>query len=339
MTEAPRPARWLAEYGRQYPAAWRQFDDFRAQRAELGNWPAWCFCPLAGAYTIVSGGINTIPPERGLHVGILGALAAWRPCQGIYRFHPAALQALWETPVEGRIPVEILEHMPEWCPYVEFDRPRSLVGHLTHGFWAHLEWAPNNDRRELRLVLDSDDGLIPVPLHLADDADLVVSLRRSLQESVWQAKRMGLDVPEVSMLLEDPATGMQLAPPISLLLYLCSQAAEMRSGSLEGPQPMPGPTKTKKGPRLFPPDRPRQWDVAFRIGASLEAAREAMAGDGTGTGEHREGPRPHVRRAHWHTYWLGKRGEQRAELRWLHPILVGGDQSGIVPTIREVEVE
>src|SRR3954451_17132262 len=105
-----RPRKVLEAFSRLYPETWRRVDDLRARRKELGNWPDWYFLPLAGAYALVSGGKSLAPGERVGHVGILGALAAWRVTQGIDRFDPTAFDALWETPVTGEIPTEVLFH-------------------------------------------------------------------------------------------------------------------------------------------------------------------------------------------------------------------------------------
>jgi hypothetical protein len=51
-----RPGRTLQTFSRLYPDAWKQVDEFRANRKGLGNWSDWCFLPLVGAYAIVSKG-------------------------------------------------------------------------------------------------------------------------------------------------------------------------------------------------------------------------------------------------------------------------------------------
>jgi hypothetical protein len=44
--------------------------------------------------------------------------------------------------------------------------------------------------------------------------------------------------------------------------------------------------------------------------------------------------RPHIRRAHWHTFRRGPRdGEQTRVIRWLPPIPVNVDETGVIPTI------
>ena len=48
-----RPGNILHSFSRLYPDAWKQMDEFRAKRKELGNWPDWCFLPLAGSLAFV----------------------------------------------------------------------------------------------------------------------------------------------------------------------------------------------------------------------------------------------------------------------------------------------
>ena len=43
-----RPRKILDQFSHLYPDAWKQVDEFRAKRKELGDWPDWCFLPLAG---------------------------------------------------------------------------------------------------------------------------------------------------------------------------------------------------------------------------------------------------------------------------------------------------
>lgn len=98
--------------------------------------------------------------------------------------------------------------------------------------------------------------------------------------------------------------------------------------------------KTKKGMRAFPAAGDTTWLVGYRIGAVLRgaAAGSTEHGEaGAGAKEH-SSPRPHVRRAHWHSYWTGPRKDparRQLVVKWIHPILIGAE--GIVPTIRMVE--
>jgi hypothetical protein len=58
IEDIPRPRQHLAAAGKRHPGAWRKYDSFRQDLGRDGfpGWPEWCYCPLAGAYAIVSGG-------------------------------------------------------------------------------------------------------------------------------------------------------------------------------------------------------------------------------------------------------------------------------------------
>ena len=309
MNSTHRARRHLEAAGRDHPQAWTQFDDFRQRREALGGWPEYVFCPLAGAYAVASGGgSNRLPLDRVGEVARLGALAAWRPTQGIYRFDPDLYAALVASPPSGQLPCEVLRHMPAWCVYLESSEAAQQAG--LFGFFAHMESDTNTGGEELRLLLDHTDGLLALPLHLGP-----WDLSTALDE-------MGREARKQAVLAGQPAPGnmAQLAtlagPLVSLLLYLCSDGADYeRAGPVT-------PTRTKKGLRLFPPHQPRTWEVGTRIGAALRRAASLPASDlGPADPGTRASPRPHVRTAHWHLYWTGPRtGTQVPKVRWIAPV-------------------
>ncbi len=111
---------------------------------------------------------------------------------------------------------------------------------------------------------------------------------------------------------------------LSLVLYLCSEKPEWKSQDTPDATPRYAePKKVKAGWRLFPPDRPRIWTVGEETGIRIRSGHER--GEGAHTGK-----RPHIRRAHWHSYWTGrkvwKKGEtsepQKLVVKWLPPIPV-----------------
>lgn len=131
-----------------------------------------------------------------------------------------------------------------------------------------------------------------------------------------------------------------LLPLVSLVTYICVEAAAVGNGSGNHPA-RPRPTRTRRGERLFPPDSPTEWQVAYRLGAALRrayAAEDAPLG-ATGTGH--ASPRPHIRRGHWHSFWTGRRSvpsERNLTAKWLPPIAVNvSDVEQLVPTIRTVD--
>lgn len=311
-----RPVDHLAAAMRLYPGAPGMIDCFRAGRGkDLPDWPDWCFLPLAAWYAIVSAdaGLDALPPHLVGDVGRLAAIGTWRYSQGVYQFHPDLRAALTDTIVAGPLPSEVLLRLPEWAVYIETPG-RHWFNQPLHGFWAHLEWDANDGRRELRLLLDCQQDLLPIPLHLGAWT-VTEAVDRMVDEMRRQAATIGVTVPVAPEAVQDLAATVN--PLLSPLLYLCSDEPEIDDARQPGGRPgRPRPKKTKRGWRLFPADGPRIWTVGQELGAALRQARTGEAAGST--------RRAHLRRAHWHGYWTGPRDRQRFIYRWIAPHLVGG---------------
>jgi hypothetical protein len=315
---ACRPRAHVAVAKHYYPDAWQLADKFRAGRGtHYPDWPNWCFLPIAAGLGIIAedAGIDLMElprlyPMRVTDAARLTALATWRVTQGIYRFDPAVYEAVRGTPLTGDIPDEVLYRLPEWCVYVETP---GLSGQ--HGFFAHLEH-DHSGRPELRLLLDTDEMLVPVPIHLGK-LSLAHAVASAEHEALQQAQQWGLPF-HLEQLRPNEARGWaaELAPMVNLLLYVCTQASEISNGNRRPALPVPKQTR-HHGKRFFPPDSPTTWDVGIRIGNALRAA---LKNGQTGVTHPHAGPRAHIRRAHWHGYWCGRDETRRFELRWMPPI-------------------
>jgi hypothetical protein len=334
----PRPLEILQHYSRLYPLAWEQAAMFRASRGkEVKAWADYVFLPVAASYAIVSGGRDLTPAERDkvIDVSIVAALAAWRMTRGIYRFDETIFTALWNTPIDSTIPVDVLYRLPEWCVYIE--TPSQVNAPFAmRGFFAYLEEDANTGAEELRLVADTGVGLLPFFVHLTRGT-LLEGIEASLLEARHQAQRQGaqFDVPIAQHAKEQAAV---LAPMVSLLLYLCSVNSEVRDAKGTDRQPRnPGMTKTKRGKKMIPAQSPTSWEVGYRMGAAIRHAQEQERSESQGGGH--ASPRPHIRRAHFHSFWTGKRDstERKIVLKWLPPIAVNVDDEELPVVIREVK--
>lgn len=327
----PRPLEHLRDLQRDYPLIWDQVADFRARKGgDLGNWPDWCYLPLAAAYAIASQG-GRLDPSRGAEVGRIGALAAWRATKGVYRFDLDLFVNLIETPIAGHLPDELFERLPEWCVYIDLQGEWSgYLNQKLFGFYAHLESDVNDGRRELRLLLDTAGGLVPIPLHLTGG-----NLTEAIEAGWVEANKQGAGIEEDSLLTAPVKISKAIAPMVSLLLYLCSEEPEIDDSRGGSKKPGAAPAiKTKRGLKEFPASAPSAWNVGWRIGSALRKASERSEGD-PGDGTHAS-PRAHIRRAHWHTYLTGK-GRTTPKLRWVSPILVGDRGQELPAVVTPVE--
>lgn len=315
---------WIS---RRYPRAWTQADTLRWEQHD--QWPDWCYLPLDRWYEIARDQWpgHRATPEGIVDFGRLAALGTWRVTQGIYRFDPDLYAALIDTPLTGDLPDELLYRLPSWGVYVEtpgltFDE-RPLLG-----VYAHLDHAAHDGHSELRLMLDSETDLrlLPVPIRLGHGSLLnaiqaMTAIAREKMEQHFPNQQECL----IGKAEQDTQDARDLTPILSLLLYLCAEDADYeRPPRLKTARPR----ALGKQRIAVIPENVGYWDVGARIGAALRTARDAALSDRDERPQSgdRNKPRPHWRRAHWHTFWSGpKDGERTARVHWLPPIAVNVD--------------
>lgn len=319
-----QPGEYLVSYMRKYPKTGAFVDDFRSNRAGFPAWPDWCFLPMGAWYAIVSEaqtGGNLLGLEHIADVSALAALGTWRYSQGIYQIHPDMLSALTDSTIFGDLPAEVFLRLPEWCIYIETPG-MDWYGKPMEGFFAHLEWDANEMREELRLLVNTNDTLYPVPLHIGNWT-VAESVNRATEEAKKQAATHELGFERELAAFQDliHQVSDQYSKLISILLYICSDAPEIDDAREPGQAAArPKPVKTKKGWRLFPAERIRVWKIGQKTGDKLKVHRIA----GGGTTKNRS-VRAHLRRGHWHGYWTGPKSEKQTFVyRWIHPLIAGG---------------
>jgi hypothetical protein len=358
-----RALEWLHEYGRRYPHAWNAYamiqqsrDNYRRKAAkhlpfdELAdthlNWPEWCWCPLAAANEILA--LKTkedfVKPKP--ETGGLGAVAAWRATQGIYRIDPTLFTEIVETPITGAIPSDVLKRLPEWCCYIESPgmKIKELPGAggqdlALHGFFAFLEFDILEHAEVLRFALDVEgqDQLLPLMVHLGSTLEEgIFRTERFIKKSML---RRYDDADWWDSVARDETSywnqAIALLPNLlSVVLYLCADETDV-------PRPAQRPPRfviTKKKKTIIPTGQPAIHECGVRLGAQLRWAAEQrelderVGGDGTRT------VHGHIRRAHFHTFWSGPRdGERVPRVKWLPPIRVKLDDVPTEATIRPVK--
>jgi hypothetical protein len=333
-TGAHLPSIYLTQMAAHHPGCWRRVDELRAARHR--SWPSWCFLPLAGALEVLAAGRHDHSEEEAISIGRqahpFAALAAWRATQGIYEFHAAVRDAIAETPLDGDLPCELLHRVPEWCVYLRTSG-MQIGPWKPEGAFVFLNWEASSGREDLRIALDAPPELLCLPavqLHLGT---IAAGITATYDDARARERIVGRSL--VPSYLPSPSEwALIVAPVISLVLYLCAENSEIDDAAGRAASPRnPVPTATKQGPRTFPPPKPTTWNVAFRVGSALERSCREPRSDPQG-GTHAR-PRPHIRRAHYNTYWTGPRsGLQVPVLRWLAPTIIG--TGPLVPVIRGV---
>ena len=354
-----RPVTHLATIARRYPSLWKWMDRLRANRDKiktLHNWPDWCYLPWQAAGGLVTmDGPAREPIYEKIEACRVAALGSWRVAKEVYVFDETVFEELWETPMEGNIPIDVLHRLPTWCAYVPFPAPRAVEDGTAYGFFVHLNCS---DDEGPILMMAIDFGLVdhmalaPYTLHLREGSDLLrclTHMHERLPADYRPPERLEqyLGSEECERAVQPSAMKQVMEPLLSLTVYLCSTSAEIREQDpLRGLRRQSCTKKTKKGVRTFVPEEPRVWEVAYRIGATLRAAATSIIGHGSSdNGDTHTSPRPHMRRAHWHSFWTGPKAAvgkpevpaRELIVKWIPPIPVAmGPDDEIVPTVHRV---
>jgi hypothetical protein len=298
-----------------------------------GSWPAWCYFPngLVEHWMQHRGDLKQ-PFFRDLaerydgylqgdQISFAPMLAAllcrWRLGKGVYRIHPRMLDALRDTELTPEIPIATLYHLPEWAVLVETPG-FAFQGKPIAGFAAYLNSNhPQSEDPALVLHLFK-----PGPYEPGSFPAYTRSFRLDHETlgECYQASLAAMAAANVQ------ADWQELLPFLSLLLYLCSTNREIHDTQGREFQPVEPKVQVskKKGMRVFAAEKISTWQVAWRIGAVLEAAERREGGElrdrlpSAPTGVPRK---PHIRRAHWHLFWAGK-GRTEPRVHWLPPIPV-----------------
>lgn len=325
---------WTASLIESYPNALDQVERFHHARTVLtDDWPTWCGLPMAAVYAILTHGAGTVYEASRIMAALgptalpdLTAALLWIKAKIVYRFDETLFAELSAQPLDDKIPVEALMQFPFFCVYVE--APVEIHGQEAAGFFAWLEYDCNAKLGELRLLyLMPDSSTISVPLILTggtvDDCLYAVQ-----QSAMSRAHDLGVDID-----LSQPGVynASEIAAAVNLVLYICSVGADMLPPAERSAHPRPQVDQRGNS------RRPDVWEVGTRIGAAIRRYRATEHVEHAPAGTHAS-PRPHIRRAHWHSFWTGPRdGKRTVQVKWLPPIPVNVDDTDLPTTLHRVK--
>ena len=260
----------------------------------------------------------------------MGSTYIWRCSKGVYRFASEIYQALIRQPLSGNLPQECLYHMPEWAVYIETPG-LSYERRPMEGFIAHLDYNLFSRGIDLQFAIFrsgiDQPKMIALPLGegtLLDAMDRVDKVDEMFAGNTTNIRYVG----------SRDEYRQTFSSMLQLLLYLCSEEPDMPK--IEHPQ-----QRRRLSGGVRTPEAPRVWDVGVRVSAAIRrfnkkvpVSAENVEG-GTAPGNHAS-PRPHIRSAHWHTYWTGPRDAvfpvRKPVMRWIPPLPIGMDWKRELPT-------
>ncbi len=307
----------IAPYLDRYPNIFSTIEKARLHLISSGvKWHKACYIPMTAVSTVM--GLTPKSPFAALMaLANITAFASWRiGGKHIIKIDPTLEAALIEGGIKGNVPMHIFERLPFMCAYVEMTNDPDIAG-----FFIHLEHDILTDAIELRFVLENAKGEVaPTVIDLGTDGTVEEVVTKTMRNApVLGQKRAKTVVTEISGLMR------RVLP---LVMYLCSVSDETKA--LQSPTTMP--TLPRKN-RVMATNQPRIWNIGERVGAMIRASAQREATDPTGTGASK---RPHIRRAHWHTYRVGS-GRTETITKWIYQMTINADDGSDMPeTTRKI---
>jgi len=272
-------------------------------------------------------------------VNLIGTIAStagyvrlWQRHKVVYRVHPGLAEELLETSTDTKIPAQVLRRLPHPDPFVVFPAPipttvKNPVEPLIHqpviyGMLVTGRTSNGTPCSTADPALEILRVCLTAKLHYAtlgethEELELTIPVSDTIKTFTVDQLIATMNTMTWAATEDDELrTGYQLA--LAVLLYLCSDDRDEQTASTR-------PRKPKRGNKTQQPQQAQVIDLGYNIGPRLAAARHnssASPSAATGTGV-----RPHLRRAHWQSYWTGPRGHQSAVMRWKHPIIVHAEE-------------
>lgn len=279
---------------------------FKAKGKSIPDWPDFCFAPIGCFFPFV---FNENPDvdasvltEKVNLVSRLAGLIPWAISKSVYRFSPTLFEYLIESGTPEKLPSQVLRKLPFWSIYIETP---TLADTICVGFFAYLESSEGND--ELRFILDTKAGPISLFLHLVE-GNFNDSFEKASQLIKPRLELMNRSNPDFDLdEMKDYSTRIfeKLLP---LVLYICAENAEITGNDSYGARLEK--FRNIDSINLKEADRPSIWNV----GNLFEKEYNAFTVSQSSSSLISNSKRPHLRRAHWHSFWRGKRNSSEREL-------------------------
>ncbi len=339
------PDVWIRQLNRTYPNLWVDLrkvyaDPGKIIRPKSGGMelmksvPDWCIMPTLFPFLVLTDKYGEAYYLSHMdEIMTIASMYIWRASKGIYRFAPEIYEALTTQPLTGNVPNDCFYHLPEWAVYIETPG-LSYERHPMDGFIAHLDYNLFSCGIDLQFAMflhgNERPRMIALPLGeatLIDAMDRVDEVDNIFMHDNHRIRYIGTR----------EEYRKTFSAMLQLVLYLCSEEPDMPE--IEHPQKRRTACGGVRGPK-----ETQVWDVGVRISNAIRnyKNREHYVQENdlsVAQGAHAS-PRPHVRSAHWHTYWTGPRDahfpRRKPVIRGLPPIPSGMDWKKELPTIIKI---
>lgn len=247
----------------------------------------------------------------------------WSKFKQIFLFDEYLTKELIQTPLSNQLPVDFLENqLPFPCFYLA--TPGIIKELEILGFFVFLNRDYQDSFYELRIIVDNYNKNIFVPLALPLIHDLEKALEITYENTFNYQKQLGKNIINVNQF--DDVYRQALTIVMNHIYYLSADNKDIEIKQKRT-------VKKGKSNQSKSPKYPQVNQVGVNISKYFLTQYTSSNIDSNSSSSSLQNKRhvaPHLRRAHWHTYQIGKGGQKRI-IKWINPVLVNSDKIDNLP--------
>ncbi|EMO54755.1 AcrVA2 family anti-CRISPR protein [Leptospira noguchii] len=278
------------------------------------SWNKYVFAPLGAYFPILFEGKPKLDPKFLVKMNLLQQMAAivpWSLSKSIYRFTNELIEELTNSELPENIPCEALKLLPYWSIYIELTNQEIKD---CKGFFVFLDSIDGID--ELRILLDFEDKPpYLLKLLLKDNCSIEESLKFTTDQI--KTKYYGNITNSIFPFL-DTSNDLFIEyykVIIPIILYINSENSEITGNYSYKEYKNRNKEKMEVGNNLEPASQINIWEAGKNFSEHLR-----LHNNSTKIINKENTKSPHIRRSHWHHYWVGNGDNRRLTLYWLPPI-------------------
>lgn len=258
----------------------------------------------------------------------LGMFATWRIKPNIYHLDTDLYQQVINSKIPFDSPSTIFNNLPFWSVYIKLEdhtvelntQENELNSFNCFGFWTYKAYYDGQlclciypHIEEIEKTNNIKSFMPTIFLMIDESYSIEQGLKGFLDKYATNQSAISGEI--LAQHMDDARLYL------SLLLFLCVEEPQISTDDdndvdLEVLKALPKVhPKTQK---FIPPQKPTELFVGKRLGGEI---RDFIRSE-KNYQESGKTVKPHIRQAHWHTYWYGKEPNKTFKLKFLPPIFV-----------------
>lgn len=250
----------------------------------------------------------------------------------VYRFDETLSEILIEqAKSKCEITIDAIKKLPCSCFFVELESKKG------YGFFVDIM---NDSPQKCDIVISEikSDGNWDTFMFPVEYGKTIESSITEMVEAERKRKIISKEKVEIEML----EFAKDISQKMQFLLYLSAVNAEIlpiTKGAITNKEDSP-----QKNKEDSPPKQPKSKnkteisEVGFRIGTNIRSYRKSSSVHSDKTTLPKGSAKvPHLRRSHFHSYWVGHGENKTLLVKWVNAVFVNGEKSDIIPTVHRIK--